>query len=70
MCLNVQSAKNAWKILEDSDPSHIPISTLQEIRMTDKEIDAFRKSAFQHGYFLYCSPGKDSTGRWNSPIRL
>ena len=34
--------------------------------MCENELEAFRKSAFHHGYFSYFQPGIASTGRWNA----
>ena len=65
ICLNVQSAKNAWKVLDDFSPEKTHVLCLQEIRMSDSEIEAFRKCACLRGFFSYFQPGITSKGRWN-----
>ena len=65
--MNVQSAPNAWKVLEDVNVDVFPVITMQECRMSQTDFDAFQNRAKLKGYITHWQPGQVSTGRWGTP---
>ena len=55
--LNTRSGTAAWELMRLASDQNIPVLTMQEVRMFDKEIAALKKQAWNLGYTVHHATG-------------
>ena len=65
---NVQSAKQVWAALKVFLDEY-DVILLQEVRLSDTELNQVIRKAAIGGYTVYSATGDTSRGRWNNTTR-